>query len=124
MAKKKANEHSPETIALYDALIKTIPGLERKGDTIPYTSLNGHMFSYLGKDGGFALRLPKETLIEFLTKYDAKLQEAYGIVQKEYAAVPDKLFKNTKELKRYFSASYEYVKSLKPKPTTKPKKIK
>jgi hypothetical protein len=124
MSKKKATEHSPATIALYDNLISTIPGIYRKGDTIPYTSLNGHMFSYLGKDGNFALRLPKETLSEFLTKYNTKLQEAYGIVQKEYAVVPDTLFGNTKELKKYFSLSYQYVKSLKPKPTTKPHKKK
>jgi hypothetical protein len=80
------------------------------------------MFSYIGKDGHFALRLPKEALAEFLPKYDTKLQEAYGIVQKEYVVVPESLLKKTNELKKYFAISYEYVQSLKPKPTTKKKK--
>lgn len=122
MSEKKKSNHSPETIALYDSLIKTVTGLERKGATMPYTSVDGHMFSYLSKEGRLALRLPKETLDEFLTKHQTTLQQAYGIIQKEYAVVPEGLFKNTKELKKYFSLSYEYVKSLKPKPTIKSKK--
>ena len=47
-------------LALYEQLVATIPGLARKGDTVPYTSVNGHMFSYLTKAGTLALRLPKE----------------------------------------------------------------
>jgi TfoX/Sxy family transcriptional regulator of competence genes len=41
---------------------------------------------------------------------------------KEYVAVPDVLLENTKELQKYFEFSYEYAKTLKPKPTKKPKK--
>ncbi len=41
---------------------------------------------------------------------------------KEYVEVPSALLKKTKELKRYFDASYAYVGSLKPKPTTRKKK--
>ena len=37
----------------------------------------------------------------------------------EYVAVPDALLRNTKELKKYLDVSYEYAKTLKPKPTTK-----
>ena len=77
------------------------------------------MFSYLTKDGSFALRLPKDAIGEFLTKYKTTLCEAYGIVQKEYVMVPDSLLKNTPELKKHFAASYNYVASLKPKPTKK-----
>ena len=47
--------------------------------------------------------------------------EQYGIVQKEYAVVPDSLLKKTAELKPYFDKSYEYADSLKPKPTSKKK---
>jgi len=41
---------------------------------------------------------------------------------KEYVTVPDSLLKDTKTLQQYFQLSYEYVKSLKPKPTKKTKK--
>jgi hypothetical protein len=115
MAIKKESKIPASTIALYDKLIATIDGVERKGATVPYTSLNGHMFSYMTKDGSVALRLPKDAIEEFLTKYKTKLCEAYGVVQKEYVMVPDELLKNTKELKKNFAVSYEYVSSFKPK---------
>ena len=89
---------------------------------MPYTSLNGHMFSLLDKDGTFALRLPEDVLAEFLKKYKTKLHETYGTVLKEYAVVPEKLFKNTKELAPYFKQSVAYIKMLKPKATPKSKK--
>jgi TfoX/Sxy family transcriptional regulator of competence genes len=80
------------------------------------------MFSYLSKEGKLALRLPAVERGAFLKKYKSKLCEAYGIVQKEYVEVPDSLLAATRELKKYFDCSYEYVASLKPKPTTRKKK--
>jgi hypothetical protein len=56
-------------LELYDALVASVPGIERKGATVPYTSLNGHMFSYLSKSGVLALRLPEEARETFLNKY-------------------------------------------------------
>jgi hypothetical protein len=32
-------------LALYEKVVAAMPGVERKGDTMPYTSLNGHMFT-------------------------------------------------------------------------------
>ncbi|HLY70624.1 MAG TPA: hypothetical protein VKR53_12905, partial [Puia sp.] len=86
------------------------------GLTVPYTSANGHMFSYLEKDGSLGLRLPSDLLEAFLKKYKTTLFTSYGIIKKEFALVPDKLLKNTDELKLYFEASYQYVMSLKPRP--------
>jgi hypothetical protein len=106
----------------YDKLVATNPKVERKGATVPYTSLNGHMFSYLSKEGKLALRLPESEREAFLKKYKAKLCEAYGVVQKEYVEVPEGLLGKTKELQKYFAASYEYVAGMKPKATTKKKK--
>ena len=103
----------------YRKLVATIPNLDLKGDTIPYTSLNGHMFSYLHPSGALALRLPEEERERFLVKYKTKLFEAYGTIQKEYVTVPYSLFENTKELKEYFELSYRYVGTLKPKPEKK-----
>jgi TfoX/Sxy family transcriptional regulator of competence genes len=66
-----------------------------------------------------ALRLPADEREKFLKKYKTTLFEAYGAVMKEYVTVPDSLLKNTKELQTYFALSYQYVGSLKPKPTKK-----
>ena len=111
-----------DKIALIEKAIETVEGADLKGDTIPYTSLNGHMYSYLSKEGELALRLPETAKTEFLDQYKTKLMVAYGIVQKEYVVVPDSLLKNTTGLAPWFQKSYAYVASLKPKPTTKGKK--
>jgi TfoX/Sxy family transcriptional regulator of competence genes len=120
---KAASQIAPsDKIELYDKLVATNPKVERKGATVPYTSLNGNMFSYLSKEGKLALRLPAAEREAFLEKYKAKLCEAYGVVQPEYVEVPDSLLAATRELKKYFDASYQYVQTLKPKPTARKKK--
>jgi hypothetical protein len=122
MAKSTADTAWQQKLKLYEKLVATKPGIERKGATVPYTSLNGNMFSYLSKEGKLALRLPAEARAEFLKKYKARLCEAYGVVQVEYVEVPDILLDRTKELGKVFAISCEYAASLKPKPTAKKKK--
>ena len=102
-----------------EKLVATNPKIERKGAANPYTSLNGHMFSYLNPSGTLALRLPEAEREKFLKKYKTTLFEAYGAVMKEYVTVPDSLLRNTKELQKYFELSYEYIGTLKPKPSKK-----
>lgn len=114
---KKSVPQGP--LDLYEKLVATYPGIERKGATVPYTSYNGHMFSYLEKDGSLGLRLPTEAREAFLKKYNTGLFQSYGIIRKEYVLVPASLLKNTEELKPYFDLSLDYVKSLKPKPARK-----
>ena len=111
-----------ERFALYNKLVAGHPGAVMKGDSIPYTSLNGHMYSYLSKDDFVALRLGKDDRETFIEKYKTTLALSYGIIQKEYIVVPDSLLKKTSELKPYFNLSYEYVSLLKPKPTSRSKK--
>jgi hypothetical protein len=122
MAKSGAGASASDKLKLYEKLLATNPDITRKGATVPYTSLNGHMFSYLSKEGKLALRLPPGERDKFLKKYNARLCEAYGKVQPEYVEVPDSLLLATEELKKFFDSSYAYVSSLKPKPTTKRKK--
>ncbi len=119
--KETSPKQYAESLAWYDKLVATNPAVERKGATVPYTALNGHMFSYLAKSGHLALRLPADALQGFLKKYKTGLCQEYGVVQKEYAMVPDKLLQKTQELKKYFDLSYAYVSSLKPKPGKKRK---
>lgn len=118
IAKKKCNIPADKQ-ALYDKLLATNPKIERKGATNPYTSLNGHMFTYLNPSGTLALRLPEKEREEFLKKYKTTLFEAYGAVMKEYVTVPDSLLKNTKVLQQYLDMSIDYIKTLKPKATKK-----
>ena len=116
---KTSDAMPAEKLALYEKLVATIPEVERKGASVPYTSVNGHMFSYLGKTGTLALRLPEPERQRFLDKYKTTLCTAYGVVQKEYVDVPGALLAKTAELATYFAASHAYVASLKAKPTTR-----
>ena len=113
-----------KAIALYDRLVATNPEVERKGDTMPYTSLNGNMFSVVTKEGAVTLRLPEPARSAFLKKYKTTLSVQYGMVMKEYVVVPDALLSKTKDLKPHFDASYAYAQTLKPKATTRKKKAK
>jgi hypothetical protein len=114
---KQAAAIPPDKLELYDKLVATLPGVERKGATVPYTSHGGHMFSFLTKDGQLALRLPSDLRDAFLKKYQTSLCEQHGVVMKEYVVVPESLLKKTRELKKHFAASRVYVAALKPKPT-------
>ena len=105
--------------ALYDKLLAASPKIERKGAANPYTSLNGHMFTYLNPSGTLALRLPEEERKQFLKKYKTTLFKAYGSVMKEYVTVPDSLLRDTKTLRNYLDLSYAYIKTLKANPGKK-----
>ena len=119
---KLKNDIFTTNLELFEKLVGTNPEVERKGATMPYTSYNGHMFSFLTKEGVLALRLPADERERFLQKYKTRLCEQYGRMMKEYVEVPDELLQKTQELKKYFDISYAYVGSLKPKPARKSKK--
>jgi len=114
-SKKETVTISQDKLDAYKKLIETNPKIELKGAAIPYTSYNGHMFSYFEKDGTFGLRLPEGERETFLKKYKTTLFVSYGIVKKEFVLVPDKLLLNLKELKPYFDISFKFVSSLKAK---------
>lgn len=116
---KSGEGFSNEALEVYEKLVATNPNLKRKGNTMPYTSLNGHMFSFLTKEGVLALRLPAEAREKFIKNFKTELCVQYGRVMKEYVVVPDDLLRQTEHLKEYFDLSFEYVSSLKPKPTKK-----
>jgi len=60
MAAKRDTSVPAAQQAHYEKLIGTLPDIERKGKALPYTSCNGHMFSFLSEDGTLAIRLPAE----------------------------------------------------------------
>jgi TfoX/Sxy family transcriptional regulator of competence genes len=124
-AKKPVKPSSPEytkALDLYERTVATIPDVERKGDTMPYTSLNGNMFSLLTRTGTLALRLPGVEREAFLAKHKTQLTVQYGATMPEYVDVPAAVLADAKAMKKYFAASYAYAKTLRTKPTTKAKK--
>src|SRR5580704_12145026 len=115
MPAAKKSQIPPEKLKLYELLIATNPQIERKGDVHPYTSMNGHMFTYLDQTGTLGIRLAHEDAEAFMKKHEAAPFESYGVVKKDWVTVPDALLKKPKELKKYLEMSIEHVKTLKPK---------
>lgn len=90
-----------------------------KGSKNPYTSRNGHMFSFLTADGTMALRLSDELGEEFRSRYESGPVKQYGAVMRGYVSVPADLLDDTAALAQWFDKSYEWIGTLKPKPTKK-----
>ena len=93
-----------------------VPEIVRKGASMPYTSVNGNMFSYLDASGVMALRLSPSDRTAFIERFTTGLHEAYGIVQKEYVSVPSAVLDDTDLLLPYLKSSYAYALTLKVKP--------
>ena len=117
MSSKAVPAAPPDRVASYDRLVAAIPEIERKGGSMPYTAVNGNMFSYLDEAGSMAMRLSASDRATFIGRFSTTLHEAYGHVQQEYVTVPDDLLDDTEKLLPYFRASLEYAQSLRPKPT-------
>jgi len=113
---------SKEQMKAYDRLLATHAEVERKGKNMLYTSVNGHMFTVFSTEAKLGIRLPKAEREAFIAAFNTSLLESYGTVMKEYVAVPDAMLEETEALEPYLRMSYEYVTSLKPKATKKPKK--
>jgi len=109
----------PDKLALYEAVVATQTDVPRRGARNPYTSLNGHMTSFLDPTGSMGLRLPPADRGDFITSYQTGLAQQYGSTMKEYVVVPSGLLADTDELRTWFSRSLAWVASLPPKPTKK-----
>ncbi len=117
MAKKNPYEGPADALRLFEAVVDAHPSVERKGAKNPYTSLNGHMFSFLDIDGHMALRLSSDDQREFVDQHQTAPVEQHGRIMKEYVAIPDNLLGNADQLGVWFRRSYTYIGTLKPKPT-------
>jgi len=106
---------SEARVKQYDALVATQRGLPRKGATMPYTSVNGNMFSFLSPDGSLALRLSDEARDAFIAKHKTRRFMDRGAAFSEYVVVPEAMWKKPKDLAKHFAASYAYAKTLKAK---------
>ncbi len=67
-----------DKLEFYDKLIDTNPNFERKGKTMPYTSVNGHMFSQLNKAGELGIRFSKEGE-QFMEEHQTTVFKSMGL---------------------------------------------
>jgi len=77
-----------DALARYRAVVDASENGEVKGAKNPYTSRNGHMFSFLDAQGTMALRLSPEMEAEFRMSYDSGPVVQYGRTMRGYSSVP------------------------------------
>jgi hypothetical protein len=109
----------PECLAAYERVIAAVPGEECKGDRMPYTSMNGNMYSFLDETGTLALRLSPAERMVFMERFDTSLHEAHGHVMKEYVTVPPSMLDDLDLVAPWFVASHANAATLKPKATVR-----
>ena len=93
--------------------------LEVKGAKNPYTSRNGHMFSFLDMGGTMALRLSDELTEEFRSSYESGDVIQYGATMRGDSSVPAELLADADTLTTWFDRSWEWIGTLPAKPTKK-----
>jgi hypothetical protein len=108
-----------ERLERYEEIVATQPDVRRKGAANPYTSRNGWMFSFLDADGEISIRLSEDDRAQFMSAYESRISIQYGREMKEFVVVPDDLLDDLDTLAQWFARSYEWVGTLKPKPTTR-----
>lgn len=108
-----------ESLERYRTVVESSGNGEVKGAKNPYTSRNGHMFSFLDSDGVMALRLPEELEAEFRSRYGGGPVVQYGRTMQGYSSVPPALFDDTEALREWYDRAWEWIGTLKPKPTKK-----
>lgn len=101
-----------EKVAKYDKVLSKCPEIERKGKSLPYTSVNGHMFSQLNKEGQLGIRFSGERKNELLEKLDTEPFFSYGKEMKGYIRIPEKLWEDMEVLAALLQESYEYARTL------------
>ena len=104
-----------DKLALYEALVASVEGVERKGAANPYTSRNGYMTSFIDRAGEVSLRLAKPDQAEFIETYDTRVPVQYGKNMPDFAVVPDDLLEDLDALRPWFVRSWDFVGTLDPK---------
>lgn len=106
---------------IYINLIDSHPEIDLKGKNNLYTSLNGHMFSFIGKEGTIAIRFSEEDKKTYNEKHGTGDVKEYGAIMRGYVALTDEILKDKKEALKHLQQSLDYIKTLKPKRTKKKK---
>ena len=104
-----------EKLKSYDDLVARCPRFVRKGKTMPYTSVNGYMFSLFNKAGEIGIRFSKERQKEYLDKFDTSLFKSYGAVMQGYILITKTMQEEIDVVVDLLNESYDYVMSLEPK---------
>ncbi|MEN0063322.1 MAG: hypothetical protein AAGA48_14310 [Myxococcota bacterium] len=120
MPKGSKYQGPPEALDKYIAAIeRSDSGAEVKGAKNPYTSRNGHMFSFLDAEGTMALRLSDDLTATFRDTYESGDVIQYNSTMRGYSSVPAVLLDDTDAIAAWVDRSWTWIGTLPAKPTKK-----
>ena len=106
----------PEAIAVFDRMIKAVNGVERKGATMVYCSVNGNVYAMINKASVIGLRLSPEDRNSFVLSGGTAFESVPGFPTKDYVTVPRSMYDNDKALHTWFRLAHTYAERLPPNP--------
>jgi hypothetical protein len=109
-----------EALERYRAVVEASGNGEVKGAKNPYTSRNGHMFSFLDAEGTMALHLSAELEADFRSQFESGPVIQYDRTMRGYSSVPGRLLDDTEALREWYDRAWDWIGTLTPKPTKKP----
>lgn len=127
MATAKQTSVPERALALYRAALEAVPELEEKSNFgAAYTAINGNMYSMISKHGLVGVRLPPDERDAFMAEHGTELfrGDPAWPPAKEFVAVPAAMLADTPRLAALLDHAFRYTRTLKPKPTARPKKPK
>lgn len=106
--------------AKYTEYIQKWGKVERKGKNNPYTSHNGHMFSFIDKKEKYmAVRLDKQQQEAYFEATGTSYVIQYNSKMNGYICLTDEIFNDFNQVKDWLDKSFEFVCSLPPKASKK-----
>ncbi|MFO1031988.1 MAG: hypothetical protein U1F60_13000 [Planctomycetota bacterium] len=106
-------------LQIYERMVGSQPGIEVKGASTRYTSMNGNMFSFVTAEGGIALRLGEADGAVFRADHGTAEVVQHGATLRGYVLVPAALLAQPAELAKWFAASVANARTLPTKATTR-----
>ena len=103
-----------DALERYEAAVAAA-GLERKGAANPYTSHNGHMFTFLDPNGVVSIRLSDEDTEAFRSSFTSGDSTQYGRTMRGYSTVPPDLLEDAASLAEWIGRSLAFIEALPPK---------
>ncbi|WP_297104703.1 TfoX/Sxy family protein [uncultured Devosia sp.] len=120
MNARKPSSAAPEMeTRLYRAAVAATEGCELKGATMPYTSINGNMYSFLDKKGVVAVRLGEVERAELEQIGGEPYVHESGAAMKEYVSLPMGILSDEKRAAEWLCRSLAFAGTLKPKATAR-----
>ncbi|MEM6696235.1 MAG: hypothetical protein AAF626_16375 [Pseudomonadota bacterium] len=102
-------------LSVYKGLIEKYFADDVKGKKLPYTAMNGNMYSFVDAEGHICLRMAEPERARFSRLFGTDSVKQYGAVIKGYVAIPNAFLEAPDHVEAAFAASLAHARTLKAK---------